>query len=127
MWSHAYIPILKSPPSTPRLLELCTSLFQKIPTSPFIPTSMFIREMRVSVWTIQPTELITCLHFFRIFLQLYMLLVLCNKSMECSDHGTCDDDGKCLCHDGYFGTECSSKLIFLEIKTYLYINYYKNY
>ena len=46
-----------------------------------------------------------------------MLLVLCNKSTECSDHGTCGDDGKCLCHDGYFGTDCSSKLIFLKIKT----------
>ena len=29
------------PPSTPRLLELCTSFFQKIPPSTFIPTSTF--------------------------------------------------------------------------------------
>ena len=29
------------PPSTPRLLELCTSFFQKMPPSTFIPTSTF--------------------------------------------------------------------------------------
>ena len=53
---------------------------------------------------------------------LYMLLVLCNSSTECSEHGTCGKDGKCLCHDGYVGTDCSSKLIFLKIKTYPDIN-----
>ena len=37
-----YPPQNKSPPSTPCLLELCTSFFQKIPSSTFIPTSTFI-------------------------------------------------------------------------------------
>ena len=39
---------------------------------------------------------------------------MCNKTKECSDHGTCGDDGKCLCQDGYFGHDCSSKLMFLK-------------
>ena len=37
----------KSVSVTPRLLDLCTSFFQKIPLSTFIPTSLAIREMRV--------------------------------------------------------------------------------
>ena len=131
---HVYWFLRLFPSSTPPLLELCTSIFQKIPPSMFIPTSTFIREMRVLVWTIQPTGLNTCMHLyccnfeqtwtrthfffkfilFRIFLLLYTLLVLCNKSTECNDHGTCGDDGKCLCHDGYFGTDCSSELMFFK-------------
>ena len=31
----------KNPPSTPRLLDLCTSFFQKIPPSTFVPNSIF--------------------------------------------------------------------------------------
>ena len=53
--------------------------------------------------------------FFRIFLLLYILLVLCNNSTECSDHGTCGDDGKCICHDGYYSSDCSSKLILFSL------------
>ena len=41
-----------------------------------------------------------------------MKLVLCNKITECNDHGTCGGDGKCVCHNGYYGSDCSSKLIF---------------
>ena len=39
------------PPSTPRLLQLYPSFFQKIPPSTIIPTSSAIREMRVRLHT----------------------------------------------------------------------------
>ena len=61
---HVYWFLRLFPSSTPPLLELCTSIFQKIPPSMFIPTSTFIREMRVLVWTIQPTGLNTCMHLY---------------------------------------------------------------
>ena len=35
---------------------------------------------------------------------------MCNTSTKCGDHGTCGDDGKCVCYDGYYGTHCSSKI-----------------
>ena len=57
--------------------------------------------------------------FYRIFLLLLMSLVMCNTSTKCGGHGTCGEDGKCICHDGYFGSECSSKLIFLRLKPIL--------
>ena len=38
---HVYWFLRFFPPSTPRLLELCTSFFQKIPPSTFISTSTF--------------------------------------------------------------------------------------
>ena len=44
---HAYWFLRFFPPSTPRLLHLYTSFFQKITPSTFIPTSTAIREMRV--------------------------------------------------------------------------------
>ena len=61
---HVYWFLRLFPSSTPPLLELCASIFRKIPPSMFIPTSTFIREMRVLVWTIQPTELNTCMHLY---------------------------------------------------------------
>ena len=61
---HVYWFLRLFPSSNPPLLELCTSIFQKIPPSMFIPTSTFIREMRVLVWTIQPTGLNTCMHLY---------------------------------------------------------------
>ena len=39
---HVYWFLRFFPPSTPRLLDLSTSFFQKIPPSTFIPTSTFI-------------------------------------------------------------------------------------
>ena len=39
---HVYWFLRFFPTSIPRLLELCTSFFQKIPPSMFIPTSTFI-------------------------------------------------------------------------------------
>ena len=44
---HVYWFVRFFPPSTPRLLHLYTSFFQKIPPSTFIPISTAIREMRV--------------------------------------------------------------------------------
>ena len=67
---HVYWFLRLFPSSTSPLLELCTSIFQKIPPSMFITTSTFIREMRVLVWTIQSTELNTCMHL-HILLQLW--------------------------------------------------------
>ena len=61
---HVYWFFRLFPSSTPPLLELCTSIFQKISPSMFIPTSTFIREMRVLVWAIQPTELNTCMQLY---------------------------------------------------------------
>ena len=61
---HVYWFLRLFPSSNPLLLEFCTSIFQKIPPSMFIPTSTFIREMRVLVWTIQPTGLNTCMHLY---------------------------------------------------------------
>ena len=46
---HVYWFLRFFPPSTPRLLPLCTSFFQKISPSTFIPTSSAIKEMRLSL------------------------------------------------------------------------------
>ena len=54
-----------------------------------------------------------------------MYLALCNKSIECNDHGNCGDDGKCLCHNGYYGKDCSSKLISLRLKLILSVRIVK--
>ena len=46
---------------------------------------------------------------------LYTLIVSCNTTTECSDHGTCGDDGKCVCNDDYYGSDCSSKFSFFVV------------
>ena len=60
------------------------------------------------------TYLVFIVFFFVLTLYsfLYTLIVSCNTTTECSDHGTCGDDGKCVCNDDYYGSDCSSKFRF---------------
>ena len=76
---HVYWFLRSFPSSTLRLLHLCTSFFQKIPSSTFIPTFTVIREMRVGTPAIKS---IVRLSFT------YLLQNLHSKANACNI-GTC--------------------------------------
>ena len=42
---------------------------------------------------------------------LCFLLDFCHFHYKCNDHGTCKNDGSCQCDAGFFGNDCSGKLI----------------
>ena len=56
-----------------------------------------------------------CVFLLPLYSFLYTLIVSCNTTTECSDHGTCGDDGKCVCNDDYYGSDCSSKFRFFVV------------
>ena len=37
----------------------------------------------------------------------------CKAKFTCSDNGSCDNLGKCLCEDNYYGPDCKSRFNFL--------------
>ena len=43
------------------------------------------------------------------------LIVSCNNTTKCNDHGICGNDGTCVCNDNHYGIDCSSKSTFLKI------------
>ena len=97
-----------------------------------------VYELLIPWADITPFCIIICI-LSMIFILLIILLVFCNNITKCSDHGTCGDDGNCLCDDGYYGPNCSSKLILSckhlqaapffvsEIVIYLWVTYCQSY
>ena len=85
------------------------SLFQKNVLASTIPLNEL--ELFINCWDMTPFCII--IHTFSMsFILFVILLVLCNNITKCNHHGTCGDDGNCICDNGYYGPNCSSKLNF---------------
>ena len=42
-------------------------------------------------------------------------IAVCHYLLTCSDHGSCSDVGTCQCDEGFYGDNCSSKLLNLQL------------
>ena len=42
------------------------------------------------------------------FCNVNLIIVSCDPTATCNGHGECQEDGSCICSNGFYGDSCSS-------------------